>query len=168
MRRATLVALPCIVDKNGNQDALPTVLLEAAACGLPAVATRVAGVPEIIRDGVTGRVVAPGDPEALADALESLLTSPRRRAPMGVAARPQNGVPPGPAPRSPGPGGPPSRDPTAAVSPASRRTPVRIALLCSDLGIPLGGVKGASVHLRSVAGSLLRMGHQVAAIVANA
>ena len=45
---------------------------------------------------------------------------------------------------------------------------MRIALLCSDLGIPLGGVKGASVHLRAVAGSLLRMGHQVAAIVANA
>ena len=44
---------------------------------------------------------------------------------------------------------------------------MRIALLCSDLGIPFGGVKGASVHLRAVAGSLLRMGHQVSAIVAN-
>jgi glycosyltransferase involved in cell wall biosynthesis len=87
MRRATLVALPCIVDKNGNQDALPTVLLEAAACGLPAVATRVAGVPEIIRDSVTGHVVAPGDPEALADAMQSLLSSHRRRARMGAAAR---------------------------------------------------------------------------------
>jgi len=45
---------------------------------------------------------------------------------------------------------------------------VRIALLCSDLGIPLGGVKGASVHLRAVATSLLRLGHQVSAIVASA
>ena len=45
---------------------------------------------------------------------------------------------------------------------------MRIALLCSDTGIPLGGVKGASVHLRAVAASLLRMGHQVAAIVASA
>ena len=45
---------------------------------------------------------------------------------------------------------------------------MRIALLCSDLGIPLGGMKGASVHLRAVASSLLRMGHQVTAIVANA
>lgn len=44
---------------------------------------------------------------------------------------------------------------------------MRIALLCSDLGIPLGGVKGASVHVRAVAGSLLRMGHQVSAIVAT-
>jgi len=45
---------------------------------------------------------------------------------------------------------------------------VRIALLCSDLGIPLGGVKGAAVHVRAVAGALLRMGHQVSAIVAAA
>ncbi len=45
---------------------------------------------------------------------------------------------------------------------------MRIALLCSDPGIPLGSVKGASVHLRAVASSLLRMGHQVSAIVATA
>lgn len=87
MRQAALVALPCIVEKDGNQDALPTVLLEAAASGVPGVATRVAGVPEIIRDGVTGRVVAPGDAVAFADALADLLQAPRRRARMGVAAR---------------------------------------------------------------------------------
>ncbi len=87
MRRASLVTLPCIVDTDGNQDALPTVLLEASACGLPAVATRVAGVPEIVQDGVTGRVVAPGDPAALADALAYMMSSPRRRARMGAAAR---------------------------------------------------------------------------------
>ena len=87
MRRASLVALPCIVDTDGNQDALPTVLLEAAACGVPAVATRIAGVPEIVRDGVTGRVVAPGDAEAFADALAFMMSSARRRARMGAAAR---------------------------------------------------------------------------------
>src|SRR5262249_50788083 len=87
LRRAALVALPCVVDQNGNQDALPTVLLEAAACGLPAVATRIAGVPEIVRDGVTGRVVAPGNARALADALADTLASPRLRARMGAAAR---------------------------------------------------------------------------------
>src|SRR5262249_38305401 len=74
LRRASLVALPCIMDANGNQDALPTVLLEASACGLPAVASRIAGVPEIVEDGVTGRVVAPGDAVALADALASLMS----------------------------------------------------------------------------------------------
>ncbi len=87
MRKASMVALPCIVDTDGNQDALPTVLLEAAASGLPAVATRVAGVPEIVKDGVTGRVVAPGDAKAFADALADMMKSPRRRALMGTAAR---------------------------------------------------------------------------------
>jgi len=87
LRRAAAVALPCIVDTDGNQDALPTVLLEGAACGLPAVATRVAGVPEIVRDGETGRVVAPSDPVALAEALADVMRSARRRARMGRAAR---------------------------------------------------------------------------------
>jgi len=87
VRRAAIVALPCVVEEDGNQDALPTVLLEAAACGVPAVASRVAGVPEIVRDGVTGRLVEPGDAEALADAIASLMSSPHRRARMGAAAR---------------------------------------------------------------------------------
>ncbi len=87
MRKASVVALPCIVDTDGNQDALPTVLLEAAASGLPAVATRIAGVPEIVKDGVTGRVVAPSDALAFADALADVMKSPRRRALMGTAAR---------------------------------------------------------------------------------
>jgi len=87
LHAASMVALPCIVDTDGNQDALPTVLLEASASGVPCVATRVAGVPEIVEDGVTGRVVAPSDVRALADALASLLKSSRRRALMGAAAR---------------------------------------------------------------------------------
>src|SRR5262249_47982160 len=71
------------------------------------------------------------------------------------------------APLARWPGCSPSPAVPRAPPPASRSTAVRIALLCCDLGIPLGGVKGASVHLRAVAGSLLRMGHQVSAIVAN-
>lgn len=87
MRRASLVTLPCIVDTDGNQDALPTVLLEASACGLPAVATRVAGVPEIVKNGETGLVVAPSNAKALADALHHMMSSHRRRTRMGAAAR---------------------------------------------------------------------------------
>ncbi len=45
---------------------------------------------------------------------------------------------------------------------------MRLALLCADAGIPLGGTKGSSVHLRAVAGAWLRMGHEVVALVANA
>ncbi len=87
IRRAAVVALPCVVDTDGNQDALPTVLLEAAACGVPVVSTRVAGVPEIVANGRTGRVVAPDDPRAFARALERLLAAPSRRERMGRAAR---------------------------------------------------------------------------------
>lgn len=87
LARASAVVLPCIVDADGNQDALPTVLLEASACGVPCVASRIAGVPEIVREGVTGFVVPPGNAEALADALLELMVSARLRARMGSAAR---------------------------------------------------------------------------------
>lgn len=87
LRRASLVALPCVVDHDGNQDALPTVLLEAGACAVPAVATRVAGVPEIVLHGRTGLVVEPDDARALAAAIRRLTTAPALRTRLGASAR---------------------------------------------------------------------------------
>ena len=60
------------------------VLAEAMNAGTPVVATRVDGIPELVEDGVTGRLVAPGDPGALADAILDVLA---RRAEMGAAGR---------------------------------------------------------------------------------
>jgi glycosyltransferase involved in cell wall biosynthesis len=68
-------------------DAFPTVLLEALAAGLPVVASRVDGVPEIIEDGATGLLVTPGDAGALARAIAALLGDERRRTTMRDAAR---------------------------------------------------------------------------------
>lgn len=70
-----------------RSEGMPVSLMEAAACGVPAVATAVGGVPELVDDGVTGLVVPPDDARALADALECLLSDPSLRERMGQAAR---------------------------------------------------------------------------------
>ncbi len=60
-------------------DVLPTAIMEAMAVGLPVVASDTGGVPELVRHGETGLLVEPGDREALADALISLLIDRSRR-----------------------------------------------------------------------------------------
>lgn len=65
----------------------PMALLEAMACGRPAVCTAVGGVPDLIDDGITGYLVPPRDPHALADRLVLLLQSRERARLMGRAAR---------------------------------------------------------------------------------
>ncbi|MHB1739515.1 MAG: glycosyltransferase [Actinomycetes bacterium] len=75
-----------------RHEGLPVALMEAMAAGLPCVVTRVGGMPEVVRDGVDGLVVAPGNPEALAQALDALLVDPRLRARLGAAARERAGM----------------------------------------------------------------------------
>jgi glycosyltransferase involved in cell wall biosynthesis len=80
-RRATVGVL------SSHSEGMPVSLMEAAACGVPAVAPAVGGIPELIDDGVTGCVTPPGDTAALADALDRVLADPARRRRMGRAAR---------------------------------------------------------------------------------
>lgn len=81
LQASALTVLP------SQTEALPTSLIEAAACGLAAVATPVGGIPEVVEHERTGLLVPPGDPVALGDAVVALLTDDRRREAMGRAAR---------------------------------------------------------------------------------
>jgi glycosyltransferase involved in cell wall biosynthesis len=68
-------------------DSSPIAILEGMSLGKPAAVTAVGGIPELVEDGVTGLVVPPGDPDALAGALLRLLTGPGEAARLGAAAR---------------------------------------------------------------------------------
>jgi glycosyltransferase involved in cell wall biosynthesis len=65
----------------------PMSLLQAMACGLPIIATRVGGIPEMVRDGVDGLLVPPGNVSALADALRVVVADPEAGRTMGKQAR---------------------------------------------------------------------------------
>jgi glycosyltransferase involved in cell wall biosynthesis len=80
--RADVFALPSFAE------GLPVVLIEAMATGLPVVASRITGVPELVEEGVSGELVIPGRGDELADALERVLSAPaERRAEMGRTGR---------------------------------------------------------------------------------
>ncbi|OZM79404.1 glycosyltransferase [Pseudonocardia sp. MH-G8] len=84
---APLLAVVDVVLLSSYTECFPLAVLEAMACGLPVVGTDVGGVPEMIDDGTTGRLVPPRDPRAMAEALIKLLRDPEPAAEMGRAAR---------------------------------------------------------------------------------
>lgn len=87
MRGAAVLAAPCIVSPDGDRDGLPTVLLEAMALGCPVVATDVTGIPELVIDGNTGRLLPQRRPVALAQALSALLAQPQQAQRLARGAR---------------------------------------------------------------------------------
>lgn len=86
-RHADVFVQASVVLPNGDRDGIPNTLLEAMASGLAVVASRVAGIPEIVTDALTGLLVAPADVDALAAALRRLARDPTLRAALGAAAR---------------------------------------------------------------------------------
>jgi colanic acid/amylovoran biosynthesis glycosyltransferase len=67
--RADVFVLPSVIAPDGDMEGIPVALMEALATGLPAVATRHSGVPELVQEGVTGFLAEPGDPHSLRAAL---------------------------------------------------------------------------------------------------
>lgn len=84
---ADAVAVPSVRDERGNVDGLPNVLLEALAAGRPVVATRIAGIPDVVEDGRNGILVPAGDPAALADALGHVAADRGLRERLGAEAK---------------------------------------------------------------------------------
>ncbi len=85
LRAADLFALAACIAADGDRDGLPNVLMEAQSQELACVASRVAAIPELIDDGVTGLLVPPGDPAVLAAALARLIQAPLLRQRLGTA-----------------------------------------------------------------------------------
>ncbi len=81
LSHATVFACPSVYEPLG------IVNLEAMACATAVVGSRTGGIPEVVAEGETGLLVPPGDPEALADALNALLSDPDRARAMGQAGR---------------------------------------------------------------------------------
>lgn len=76
MQSLNCFALACETAANGNVDGIPVVLMEAMACGIPVVSTRLSGIPELVRHKDTGLLMEEGDLESLVEALEILIKDP--------------------------------------------------------------------------------------------
>jgi len=75
-RRCDLFVLPACYDSSGDTEGLGVVLLEALSCGKPVIGSNVGGIPDIIKHEQTGLLVPEKDPEALAQAIERVLSDP--------------------------------------------------------------------------------------------
>ena len=81
LRAADVFVLPTL------WDALPTVVIEAMAARIPVVASRVGGIPDMVSDGIQGRLIPPDDPSALGEAIAEILKDDLMRGAMAMAAR---------------------------------------------------------------------------------
>ena len=84
---ALALLAPSEVQPDGDRDGLPVSILDAAACGVPSIATAVVGIPEFVVDGESGLIVPERDPQALARAIARLCEDPELAARLGTGAR---------------------------------------------------------------------------------
>lgn len=87
VRAADVKVLASVPTAEGKREGIPVVIMEAMASGLPVISSQLSGIPELVDNGRTGILVAPGDAEALAAALQRLHENPALRYRMGQAGR---------------------------------------------------------------------------------
>ena len=74
-----MFVLPARVDKNGDMDGIPVVLMEAMSQGIPVISTKISGIPELVIDQETGLIVSADDPKELASAIQLLIEDQQLR-----------------------------------------------------------------------------------------
>jgi colanic acid/amylovoran biosynthesis glycosyltransferase len=87
LNTAHVLAAPSVPTSSGKREGIPVVLMEAMSAGVPVVASRLSGIPELVEDEVSGLLVPPGDAAALAEALRRLHDDPSLRRRLGSAGR---------------------------------------------------------------------------------
>lgn len=87
LESSIIAVLPCIISENGDRDVCPLTLQEAMSMEIPVISTNVHSIPELIDDGITGKLVPPKNEKALADAVIELLGDEGLRHRMGENGR---------------------------------------------------------------------------------
>ena len=82
---SAVFVLPCIITPDGNRDILANVLKEAMAMEVPVITSNICGIEELVEDGVSGYLIPPEDPKAIANALKKVLSNPTKAKKMSVA-----------------------------------------------------------------------------------
>lgn len=87
LAQSDVFTAPSVPTRSGKREGIPVVLMEAMATGVPVVASRLSGIPELVIDDDSGILVPPGDPEALVSAIRRLAEDPALRRRLGAAGR---------------------------------------------------------------------------------
>lgn len=87
LRTADVLVTPSVSTASGRREGIPVVLMEAMASGVPVIASRLSGIPELVQDQVNGLLAEPRDVEGLVRAIELLCDNPELRTQLGDAGR---------------------------------------------------------------------------------